>query len=73
MPGSVSFRSPVRYAIPHESVNGERAKERTPSPWQSWRPASQSPLRGKHRFSPNIRGRSRLAPGDRSLTWFQTT
>jgi len=68
MPGMVIFRSPERYSIPQISVNGERAKERTPSPWQSRRPVIKLPLRGKPQLIPNVQGRSRLAPGDRSLS-----
>jgi hypothetical protein len=70
---TVIFRSPERYSIPHLSVNGERAKERTPSPWQSWRPVIKLPLRGKPQLIPNVQGRSRPVPDGRSLSLLPAT
>ncbi|WBM72002.1 hypothetical protein OH773_07100 [Buttiauxella sp. WJP83] len=67
------FRSPVRLVISSTVVNGERARWLTPAPWQPRRPVFKLPLRGKPLLISNVQGRSRLAPGDRSLAWFPTT
>lgn len=55
------FRSPERYSIPQKSMNGERARGITTSPWQPRRPVIKLPLRGKPQLIPNVQGRSRLA------------
>ncbi len=68
MSGMVIFRSPGRYSIPNLSANGERPRRITTSPWGPRRPVIKLPLRGKPQLIPNVQGRSRLAPGDRSLS-----
>ncbi|WP_373978652.1 hypothetical protein [Buttiauxella noackiae] len=65
---TVIFRSPERNSIPHLSVNGERARRITTSPWLPRRPVIKLPLRGKPQLIPNVQGRSRFVPDDRSLS-----